>query len=52
MIAFLTILILASLQKNPFLLSLRRWGRFARRNLFLRAKSPQARRIACENSPM
>ena len=29
MITFLTILILASLRKNPFLLALRRWGRFA-----------------------
>ena len=38
MITVLTILILASLRKNPFLLALRRWGRFARRNLFLRAK--------------
>ena len=31
-----------SLRKHPFLLALRRWGRFARRNL--RAKRPQRRR--------
>ena len=33
-----------SLRKHPFLLALRRWGLFARRNKFLRAKRPQRRR--------
>ena len=33
----------ASLRKHPFLLALRRWGRFARR--FLLAKRPQRRRV-------
>ena len=34
----------SSLRKHPFLLTLRCWGRFARRKTFLRAKRPQRRR--------
>ena len=33
-----------SLRKHPFLLALRRWERFARRNVFLLAKRPRRRR--------
>ena len=43
MITVLTILILASLRKNPFLLALRRWGRFKS------AQRQRARRNGCRS---